>query len=130
MAKYTTDELRAIAKSKEPHNWGGKSQALLYAADVIDAANALINEQQAKLDAKDKELAALREYATDYFDDLINDTSYRSAEKEIAYQSYVARLKFSKSSLILEWDVIVKITIILRIVIIGWCWLVFLLTAT
>jgi len=49
---------------------------------------------QANLDAQAEELAALREYATDYLDDLINDTSYRSPEKEIAYQSYVASLKF------------------------------------
>jgi hypothetical protein len=56
-----------------------------------DAATASL---QAKLDAQAEELAALREYATDYLDDLINDTSYRSPGKEIAYQSYVARLKF------------------------------------
>jgi hypothetical protein len=37
--------LRKIANSKEPQGWGKKDQALLYAADVIDDAQAFIDEQ-------------------------------------------------------------------------------------
>jgi hypothetical protein len=48
--KMTTQEMRQIAKSREPHGWGGMSQALLYAADVIDAALVLINEQKKEID--------------------------------------------------------------------------------
>jgi hypothetical protein len=48
--KMTTQEMRQIAKSREPHGWGGMSQALLYAADVIDAALVLIHEQKKEID--------------------------------------------------------------------------------
>ena len=49
--QYTTDELRKIAKSREPQGWGRKDQALLYAANVIDAAQALIDKQAKEIDA-------------------------------------------------------------------------------
>jgi|WetSurMetagenome_2_1015567.scaffolds.fasta_scaffold1140650_2 hypothetical protein len=60
MMQYTTDELREIANTVEPLGWGKKDQALLYASDVIEAAQALIDEQKATIEAKDKEIDELK----------------------------------------------------------------------
>jgi len=64
--------------------------------DEYSAAHDLdnkVDELQEKLDAKDKELEALRGFAQDYLDDLINDCSYRDAAKEAGFQAYIDRLK-------------------------------------
>lgn len=58
--KYTPDELRGIANSDSPSEWGDKRAALLWAADVIESGNKLIDEQAKEL-SNLKEIKVVRE---------------------------------------------------------------------
>lgn len=58
MMKYIPNELRELANRDTPSEWGDKRDALLWAADTIEAGNKLIEQQTA-------ELAALRRHIAD-----------------------------------------------------------------
>jgi hypothetical protein len=57
---YTTDELRALAKDRGPFFAGNARSALLFCADVIDAATAAVEAERRRAEEYRKIAAAIR----------------------------------------------------------------------